>query len=165
MAFDEDVPLAANQIAVDIVAMNANWEYVISGDGTAGRVLRDSYLKVEDGTNANTLKCTLVSRWNGDAIAETDNIAKGATTGNFTLHASGYQLTIEAAGLSGNAVAVLSCSPHANTSTVVLDPDGTVTSNDIIITFYGATDGSLLDATVLVDTGSFRIRLTYLTDA
>jgi len=38
MAFDEDVPLAANQIAADLVSLNANMEFIISGDGTAGRV-------------------------------------------------------------------------------------------------------------------------------
>ena len=29
MAFDEAVPLAANQIAADLAAINANWEYII----------------------------------------------------------------------------------------------------------------------------------------
>ena len=79
----------------------------LQGDGTAGRVLRVSELKIEDGTNANTIKCTLSSKWNGDAIAVTDNISAGATTGDFTLSAGGSQLTIEASGLSGNAVGVV----------------------------------------------------------
>lgn len=30
MVFDNDVPLAANQIAADLVAINANWEYVLT---------------------------------------------------------------------------------------------------------------------------------------
>lgn len=31
MAFDKDVPLAANQIAADLAAMNANWEFTAPG--------------------------------------------------------------------------------------------------------------------------------------
>ena len=29
MAFDKDVPLAANQIANDLTALNANWEFLL----------------------------------------------------------------------------------------------------------------------------------------
>jgi len=84
--------------------LNAN---VLKGDGTAGRVLRQSKLLIEDGTNANTIKCTLTSTWNGDVLAVVDNIAKGATTGGYTLNATGYLLTITNTIITGDAVALL----------------------------------------------------------
>ena len=165
MAFDFDVPLAANQIAVDIVTMNANWEYVISGDGTAGRVLRRSRLVIDDGTNATTLKCTLTSLWNGDAISVTDNIALNATTGNFTLDAAGNILDIEAAGLSGNCITTLGGNIYSNTSNVPLHLYTRGSSNKLrVIVTHAQTGGSQV-LTTLVDTGSFDIDLTYLTDA
>jgi len=165
MAFDEDVPLAANQIAADLAAINANWEFVISGDGTKGRVLRLITLTIDDGTEATKLKCTIASVWNGDTQAETDNIAKDATTGNFTLNAAGTGLTIEAATLTGNAVAVLAANLYLNLSTTALDPHVTVTSNDIVIVGYGSADGLAKDLTTLVDTGAIKINILYLTDA
>ena len=155
MAFDEDVPKATNQISADLTQMNANWEYVILGDGTAGRVLRSSTLKVENGTTGNTLKCTLTSRWNGDAISATDDIAKSATTGDFSLNVNGAQLTIEASGLSGNVIAVLASQIYANASTTVFDISASHYNNDILITFYNSSTGAGLDTTVLVDTGLF----------
>jgi len=166
MAFDKNVPLAANQISADIVAVNANWEYVISGDGTAGRVLRVSQLVIDNGTNASTLKCTLVSKWNGDAISVVDNIAKGATTGTYwTLDADGKILTIEASGLSGNMVAVLSTRVHSNLTTTNLTIEATVLSNDIILCVQDADVGTNIDMTGIVDIGLFYVELTYITDA
>ncbi|KKN57508.1 hypothetical protein LCGC14_0561250, partial [marine sediment metagenome] len=35
------------------------------GDNTAGRVIRSVRLTIQNGTNANTLKCSLVDTWNG----------------------------------------------------------------------------------------------------
>jgi len=165
MAFDEAVPLAANQIAADLAALNANWEFLISGDGTAGRVLRLSTLTIDDGTEATKLKCTVASVWNGDAQAETDNVAKDATTGNFSLNAGGTSLTIEAATLTGNAVAALAANLYENLSTTALDVHVTVTANDLVITCYGSGDGLAKDLTTLVDTGKILINILYLTDA
>jgi len=68
MAFDEDVPLAANQIAADLVSLNANMEFIISGDGTAGRVLRYSRLDVAYSATADSIQCYLADQWNGDDI-------------------------------------------------------------------------------------------------
>ena len=169
MAFDENVPLAANQISADIVSVNANWEFLISGDGTAGRVLRVMRLKVEEGTNANTIKCTPLNVWNATTTpGTTDNITKdGVNTGNYNLAADGLTLLILAAGLGGNAVAVLSANIWANTSTVTTDLRVEVASNDIVIRVYDATNGDQKDIEDhYVEAGTeFYIYITYITSA
>lgn len=151
-------------------SFNANKVYqknkgVLSGDASPNRVMRKCVLTVQDGTNASTLKCALSSRWNGDVIASTDNIALGATTGDFTLDGGGTNLKIEPSGLSGNAVAVLSVDIYANASTTPLDVLGIVSSGAISLTGYGASDGVAKAMTTLVDTGNFNIEILYLTDA
>lgn len=132
-------------------------------DGTAGRVQRFATLTVDDGSNASTLKCTLANQFNGDVIAETDNVAKNATTGSFTLSATGQSLQIEAAGLSGNVLAALgvmkSNASGDNTLTADIDP----VSNDIDVSVR--TGGTGADMTVLVDTGRMLFNIFYLTDA
>jgi len=137
----------------------------ILGDGTTGRVLRGSYITIQDGTNASTLKCTLTSRWNGDAIAVTDNIAKDATTGNFALSANGAELKILASGLSGNAIFAWSMFLANSTSTEFLQQVN-VSGNDLRVAFRYFSGGLYLyDITALVDTGDIYVELIYLTDA
>lgn len=170
-----DADSAAAESSPDVIEPDANggdkrWILqffydAVKGDGTSGRVLRRSVLTIDDGTNADTLKCTLTSVWNGDTIAETDNVPKGGTAGNFTLNAGGTILTVEAAGLAGNAVAALSGEIHDNTSTVALQSKVDVSSNDLRFFGYGTADGAAKDLTVLVDTGSLFCDITYLTDA
>lgn len=136
----------------------------LEGDTTGGRVLRRIYFKIDNGTNAATLKCTVVAKWNGDAIAETDNIAKDASVGNFSLNAAGTVLTIEAAGLSGNVVMAHGTVRYNGTATdltIFADASG----NDITIALRNSTTGATLDLTTLVDTGSIAINILYLTDA
>ncbi len=132
---DSDNNIRANNDAIETV-LGTNLtvgpttiQDAILGDGTKGRQLRGSVLKIDDGTNASTLKCTLTNRWNGDVIAETDNVAKDATTGDFTLNAAGTVLTVEATGLTGNCVyciANLWRNPIAD-----LEADASPISNDI----------------------------------
>lgn len=138
---------------------------VLLGDGTGGRVLRRILVTIDDGSNADTLKVTVASEFNGDAIAETDNVAKGATVGNFSLTASGKKLTIEASGLTGNCVAVIESTVYGNLSTVVLNMRGLADTNDITLGPTGAADGGTKDMTALVNTGLFQVYVTYLTDA
>jgi len=139
---------------------------LINGDTTTGRVLRLARLTIDDGTNASTLECTLASLWNGDTIAATDNVAKGATTGNFTLDAAGTVLTVEAAGLSGNCIAVLSAAIARNASNIS-HPfcDAVVATNDIEMTFRQSQEIAVLDLTGMVDTGQVDIILAYITAA
>lgn len=133
------------------------------GDATAGRVIRFARLIIQDGTNANTLKCDLLSTWNGDTITIVDNIAKGATTSGWTLNAGGTVLTIEASGLTGNAVAVLGTFRSNSSGDDTLQADFTVASNDILLSLF--QDGSEQDLTVLTDTGAMSFNIIYVTDA
>lgn len=136
----------------------------LGGDGTAGRVLRGIYIIIENGTNASTLKCTVGSRWNGDIISVTDNIAKNATTGNFTLDAAGDDLTIEASGLTGNCVYAIGTLQH-NASGADLIARGVASGNDIIIYLQNSTTAVKQDITTLVDTGTIALDILYITDA
>jgi len=149
----------------------AQWGYVgaltthpIGGDGTAGRIRRQIKLLIANGTNASTLKCTIIARWNGDTIAETDNIAKDATTGNFTLDANGKVLLVEASGLAGNCVSAFGFITR-NASGTDLNAEIFAISNDIRIAVFNSTADASLDMTVLVDTGAICAEILYVTDA
>ena len=137
---------------------------VFEGDGTAGRVLRLSQLKLDDGTDASTLKCTLTNVWNGNSISEVDNVAKGATTGTYwTLDAGGQELTIEASGLTGNAVAAVGIMQY-NTGGTAADVDCDASGNDLVLSLRNTTSATQLDMTGLVDNGVIYVNILYITD-
>ena len=169
MAFDRDVPVATNIIAADLAAININWEHALLGDGTAGRVLRVMQLKVEEGTNANTIKCTPTSLWNATTTpGTTDNITKdGVNTGHYNLAANGQILKILAAGIDGNNVAIVGFWIWANTSTVPTDPRVYNSTNDIAISLYDATDGTIKDIEedYVEAAKEFYLTIAYLTSA
>lgn len=144
--------------------LGAMTQHPLAGDSIAGRKLRASYLRIDNGTNAETLKCTVGSRWNGNTIAETDNIAKNATTGDFSLSADGKKLTIKASGLTGNALHSLG-SVSRNLCTTDLTILAKAAANDIEIEVYNTSAGANLDLTVLVDTGLIEVEILYVTDA
>lgn len=136
----------------------------LGADTISGRVIRGSYIYIDNGTTGISLKCTLTSRWNGDAIAQTDDIGKGATTGSFTLDADGKVLTIEAAGLSGNVNYAMG-TMYYNASGVEALEHIRATGNDIVIGVGVPTAGTALDITTLVDTGQMQMQILYITDA
>jgi len=136
----------------------------LGADGTAGRIPRGIVLKIDNGTNAETLKCTVIDLWNGDAIAETDNITKDATTGNFSLNADGTQLRIKASGLTGNVVFVMGIL-HQNASGADLTGSVSRISNEILIMLPHSTTAVHQDITTLVDTGKMYLTIFYITDA
>jgi len=133
-------------------------------DGTAGRVFRTAALLIKNGTNASTLKCQLISRFNGDAIAETDNIAKGATTGNFTLDSAGQALTILNSGITGTPLWASGVLIY-NKASVTAGHQIAVSGSDIVIYFWNPATGANYDLTVLVDTGQLTVDIYYITDA
>ncbi len=154
----------------DVTVSYAQWGYVgaltanpIGGDA-AGRSLRLCRLIIDNGSNANTLKCTFTNRWNGDGIVETDNIAKGATTGGWTLSANGETLTIENSELSGDALFATG-KINYNMSGVHLTHGMYANVNNIDISVYTSGTGAANDFTVLVDTGEMHFDVIYLTDA
>lgn len=143
------------------VSVDADTKDIIKGDGTGGRVLRQSRLTIVDGTGANTIKCTLSSLWNGDIVAVVDNIAKNATTGGYDLSTSGAVLTITDALIAGSVVAFLSA--------IITD-----TSNNEALTIYFNPSGGLrlnfltllaADKDITSYTGTWNINLLYLTSA
>jgi hypothetical protein len=141
----------------------------IAGDTTSGRVLRSLFLKIEDGTDASTVKCTTLDGWNGDVIAAADNIPGDSTeTSGFKLNdtpAAAPDVQIVASSLSGNAVAILSATITTNETGSDLICSPTVTSNNLKITFRNPPSGGNIDITTLVDTGDIYVLITYLTDA
>ena len=151
-------------LGTNITAGPTTIQGAILGDATKGRNLRISELYVRNGSNAATLKCELASQWNGDTIGETDNVAKNATTGNFSLDAAGTVLTIEAAGLTGNCIGTIG-SPTWNASGTDLILLIRAISNDITVHFRDATASTGLDGTTLVDTGIIYLMILYITDA
>jgi len=167
---DVEVQQLANIAATTISA--AQWGYVgaltseaLEADGTAGRILREIQLTIDDGGDPATLKCTVASEWNGDTIAETDDIGKDATTGDFTLSAGGNQLGIKATGLSGNALMAFGAL-HSNASGTALILNVVSVGNNIIYLYCtNATTGAALDLTTLVDTGVIIVYILYITDA
>lgn len=147
------------------------WGYVgaltthpIGGDGTAGRILRGISISIKNGTNASTLKCRVTNQWNGDVIAETDNIIKDATTGDFSLDSFGMHLYLEVSGLSGNCVyahGILS----RNASGTAAIAEVTAVSNKVHMILRDASTDAGLDLTTLVDTGDLYLLIMYVTDA
>ena len=132
-------------------------------EGTLSSVkLRFSQVLIDDGTNAATLKITVTNLWNGDAIAETNNVAKGATTGNYQLSAGGNYLDVNDSGLTGVPVFADMVVTANGTGTAIL-ARSTIDGNDIRTYFTNAATGADVDLTTLVDSGVIYIRLMYLT--
>ena len=167
---DSDDNIRANNAAIETVLGTnittgpTTIQGAIQGDTTKGRKLRAIRFSIDDGTNAATLKCAVTSVWNGDVIAETDNIAKDAITGNFTLDAAGALLRIENAGLSGAVLYCLS-NLYVNQSGVDYNSRANAFASDITVRIYGAVDGLYKDITGIVDGGYLLMDILYITDA
>lgn len=149
---------------IDVTGLVGATARALLGDATASRVIRLTRLIIGDGTNNNTIKCTLTNRWNGDDIAETDNIPKDGSSGHYSLVAVGHTITIAAAGLTGNALAAFSLLA-INKTTTDLTIQGWASTNNIKITFYDTAAGAPQDITSIIDAGDIEIELLYLTDA
>jgi len=167
MALPETVTLTGSS-----ESLNAGWtKYntlvgsVLAGDGTS-RALRVMSLKIEDGTNASTIKATASNVFNGDAIAAEDNLGKSGDTGNFNLNAAGSAVHIESGALTGSCTHVLMALIYDNTSDVGLLVNPTVVSNGITLTYKRADTGAAADLTAILDPspGIIYTQIIYLTD-
>ncbi len=171
---DSDDAIRANNAAIEtvlgtnITAGPTTIQGAIQGDATKGRILRKVSLAILDGTNANTLKCTMINRWNGDTIAETDNVAKNATTGHFTLNAGGTALQVENAGLSGAVLEAMGALGYLITATSIF-VECRMNASDLYMEIRANATGAAQDITALVDggggTGHYTIEIFYITDA
>ncbi len=137
------------------------------GDGTAGRKLKAHTIRIQNGTNAATIKVDgLVTglEFNGDILAQENNLAKSGDTGNFALNADGSILNIQVSGLTGNVVGVLNSPIGYNYSaTAVTANIGSDGANGYNLTFQNAATGAAVDLTTLVDTGSIYVQPIYVT--
>ena len=146
--------------------VDASMMLAIQGDATEGRVIRCCRLTIADGTDASTLKCTLSNVWNGDTIAETNNVALDATTGDWSLSADGKTLTIESSGLSGTVMAVISLNVAYNTTGIVTNGYAAVASGDLVFIAISDVAGIAQDLTAIMDTAkTIQAYLTYITTA
>ncbi len=135
------------------------------GDGVVGRVIRRSILLVENGSTGNTIKCTLASKWNGDTIAATDNIPINGSNGHFSLDAAGNNLTVAAAGFSGNIITPLSVTIRNSTTTKHYYIAADHISSNLRLSLYSQDAGTYLVWDNEVDSGNVFIDILYLTDA
>jgi len=130
-------------------------------------LIRRSLLLIEDAADADKLKCTLSSIWNGDTDGPTDNIPKNGSAGNYALGATGVTLTVGAGAVSGNCVAILSAEVISNDTTVKLTVEAIESSSTILISFYKADDAVGQDLSSIIGGGdkAVSVHLTYITDA
>lgn len=149
---------------LDVTGLVGTTPRAMLGDGTAGRVLRILKLRVNDGTNADTLKCRTYNQWNGDTIGLQDNIPKGASAGHFSLDIDGHNVTIRNTGLTGTVVCAIGHVIHNATLTEFIQTTHKSTSG-IVVGVKGLSDGVFKDLTALVDNGYFDIQVLYITDA
>jgi hypothetical protein len=138
----------------------------IAGDSTAGRSLRMSTFSLGDGGDAGTVDFTAgTSIFNGDTWSSLDNLADGASSGAYSLHANGDIVTISADSLTGAAVAVLHAYVDKNTSGTIVNVQGSVSSGDIVLQFLNATSGADIVLKTLSDAAEeLKINIIYVTD-
>jgi hypothetical protein len=129
-------------------------------------VLRVSLIKIQDGNNANTIKITMTSSWNGDAVSVKDNLGKSGTVVPWTLNVGGTVLTLDMATLSGAAVVVPTVTTYYNISGTAMDVYGQISSTNILFNFYNSATGAPLDMTALMDTSKeVNLIVMYITSA
>jgi hypothetical protein len=136
----------------------------IGGDGTAGRVIRSSCIKILDGTTASTVKASLINRFNGLSISEEDDIGKTGTWVNdkFKLNSSGDEFSIKYDALGKHSLYVLPVITRnkSNVPMVVeVEIDG---SFNVLFRFYKG-DGSAADLTAVVDVGEVYVDIFFIT--
>ena len=139
----------------------------VKGDGTAGRVLRSTFVVIENATQEAKIKCSSGPSvgWVGDANAAQDNIGKdGVTTGVWSLDVAGDTVTLLDAGITGTIISVLMSSIIYNLSGTALQVNARIIGANMVLDFLNSVGGAV-DLTTLVDTGQIQTRVLYVTSA
>lgn len=147
---------------IDVTGLAGTTPRAILGQISPPTTLRAGRLSIANGTQAATLKCTLTNLWNGPDIATTDNIAKNATTGAFSLNQYGTILLIDAISLALFSYLALA-SLHRNNCNIDLTIAMIPVSGSIQISLRVNPGGAAQDITSLVDQGSITLNILYIT--
>lgn len=149
--------------ALDVTGLTGTTPYALLAGTGAGRTLRQIYIYFTDGTNVATMSCQASSYFNGDGIAEVDNIAKGDTSGVFNLEADGQKLRIAQAAFSG-AVKMCHIIIARTSAQEVPSLLAEQYAGGIRIHFYKHDTAAAYDISTDIGTGQIRAILTYITD-
>ena len=133
---------------------------MLTGDGTAGRILRVSRLTIENSAGSK-IKCTLSDIYNGDTIAAEDGIEKSGGT-LYELDATGSKIHLPSTGITGDATHALMANCVDNGSGNIFYINPTIVSAGITIEFQ-LNDSTAYDLTGAVDTGTIVVDIIYLT--
>lgn len=147
---------------IDVTGLTGTTPAAILGHVHPPTHFRVGRLTIANGTQAATLKCTFTNLWNGPDIATTDNIAKGATTGGFTLNVNGAILTVDAVPLALFSYLALA-SLHRNNCNIDLTIAILAVAGGIQISLRVNPGGAAQDITSLVDQGAITLNILYIT--
>jgi len=139
----------------------------IAGDATPGRVLRASTLLIEDGLAATSLKMTLTSLFNGDAVTVQDSMTDGVTKEGLEFTqavADSISIEVMNSALTGDCVQTLAVIVSSNATAVDITTYPVASASGIKFWIFKAPDRGNLTMTTLVDTGDIILTIIYLTD-
>lgn len=148
--------------------ITSSLNYVLEGYSTGRSVLRIVDILITNAGDGGKLQLESTNVYNGDVNAAEDNLAIDVAGTNFIYGdgagADDNKVRMLDAGISGVPIAVLSSVYLLNAGGSQHVVSGSVVSNNIELTFLGITDASTTaDLDLLVDTGDFTIRVTYIT--
>lgn len=152
---------ASESLNAGFEKVNTIIDYLLEGDGTK-RVFRVSKVTIADGTTASTIKVSAASVFNGDTVAEENNLGASGDTGNFTLDSTKSSLHIESGGLTGNCTHVPLAIIERNAGGEFPYCQASCVANGITLKFRKNDDGNY-DLTSHVDNGNLYIIILYLT--
>tara|TARA_R100000900_G_scaffold59788_1_gene48285 strand:+ start:1072 stop:3357 length:2286 start_codon:yes stop_codon:yes gene_type:complete len=144
----------------------SNSNYALEGYSTGRNVLRVIKYKFEDATDANKVKITATSLFNGDAVSVVDNISTSAIT-NYNFQASFGELRVGYANFTGNVVGIISCETLRNTTgtDMMVQVNNSSANSRIEVYFRNRTSGAELNMEDLVDSGYLEVSLAYITSS
>jgi hypothetical protein len=136
----------------------------LTGDNTAGRILRALRLTFLDGVGA-TISPYTEQWWNGDVIGQVTNLAKSASSGGFSLSADGKTLTILSTSISGDALVAMGTIYTNNFGVAITSVTLDISAGGISVRLGADNDQAFLDLTAVKSGGHVQIVIWYITSA